>query len=60
MVQAECNGLGELLSLRIDPDLFGKGDREMIEDLVPAAVNDAAVSAGNTFTRGTSAAGAGG
>ena len=41
MVQAEVNGLGEMLRLTIDPALIERGDREMIEDLVPAAVNQA-------------------
>ena len=42
MVQVEVNGLGEVLRLTIDPAL---SDREMIEDLVPAAVNQAQVKA---------------
>jgi DNA-binding YbaB/EbfC family protein len=41
MVEAEVNGASEVLNVRIDPDLFAKGDREMIEDLIPAAVNQA-------------------
>jgi DNA-binding YbaB/EbfC family protein len=41
MIEAEVNGLGELLRVRIDPQLFGQNDREMIEDLIPAAVNQA-------------------
>src|SRR5688572_11120765 len=39
MVEVEANGAGEVLSVRIDPALFAKGDREMIEDLLPAAIN---------------------
>lgn len=42
MVQVEVNGLGEVLKLTIDPAL---SDREMIEDLVPAAVNQAQAKA---------------
>jgi DNA-binding YbaB/EbfC family protein len=42
MVQVEVNGLGEVLRLTIDPALT---DREMIEDLVPAAVNQAQTKA---------------
>ncbi len=41
MVEAEVNGLGEMLRLSIDPALVAQGEREMIEDLVPAAVNEA-------------------
>jgi DNA-binding YbaB/EbfC family protein len=41
MVEVEANGLGEILRLKIDPALVEKGEREMIEDLVPAAVNQA-------------------
>jgi DNA-binding YbaB/EbfC family protein len=45
MVEAEVDGLGALLSVRIEPSLIEKGDREMIEDLVPAAVNQAVARA---------------
>ena len=38
MVEVEANGLGEVLQVRIDAKLE---DREMIEDLLPAAVNQA-------------------
>jgi len=41
LVTVEVNGLGEVLSCRIDPSLVQAGDRELIEDLVPAAVNQA-------------------
>jgi DNA-binding YbaB/EbfC family protein len=41
MVEVEANGAGEILSIRISPELFGKGDREMVEDLLPGAVNQA-------------------
>ena len=41
MVTAEVNGLGELLKVSIEPQLVETGDREMIEDLIPAAVNQA-------------------
>ena len=41
MVEVEVNGLGEVLRVSIDPDLIQRGDREMIEDLIPAAVNQA-------------------
>ena len=41
MVEVEVNGASDVLAVRIDPALFAKGDREMIEDLLPAAVNQA-------------------
>ena len=45
MVEVEVNGLGEVLRLTIDPQLVERGEREMIEDLVPAAVNQALAKA---------------
>ena len=39
-VSAVCNGKLELIETRIAPELFESGDREMIEDLVTAAVRD--------------------
>jgi DNA-binding YbaB/EbfC family protein len=41
LVEVDVNGLGEALAVRIDPSLFEKSDREMIEDLLPAAFNAA-------------------
>ena len=41
MVQVEMNGLGQMLRLVIEPELVEKNEREMLEDLIPAAVNDA-------------------
>jgi DNA-binding YbaB/EbfC family protein len=41
MVEVELNGLLEVLRCRIDPQLFAQGDRELIEDLVVAAINQA-------------------
>ena len=45
MVEAEVNGLGDVLRLTIDQTLVDGGEREMIEDLVPAAINQAIVKA---------------
>jgi nucleoid-associated protein EbfC len=45
LVEVEVNGVGEMIRLRIDPTLFQRGEQEMIEDLVPAAVNQALVKA---------------
>ncbi len=41
LVEVECNGLGEVLAVRLDPSLVEKQDRELIEDLLPAAINAA-------------------
>jgi len=41
LVTVEVNGLGEVLACRIDPSLVTSGDRELLEDLLPAAVNQA-------------------
>ncbi len=41
MVEVEVNGLLEGLRCRIDQQLVEQGDREMIEDLVTTAVNQA-------------------
>jgi len=45
MVEVEVNGLGEMLRLSIDPALIERGEREMIEDLIPAAANQAQAKA---------------
>jgi nucleoid-associated protein EbfC len=41
MVEIEVNGLMEVLRCRIDPQLSAQNDRELLEDLVVAAVNQA-------------------
>ena len=41
MVTVTANGQGEILSVRIDPEVSGGQDVEMLEDLVVAAMNDA-------------------
>jgi DNA-binding YbaB/EbfC family protein len=41
LIEVDVNGLAEVLAVRIDPSLFKKGEREMIEDLLPAACNAA-------------------
>lgn len=45
MVSVEVNGVGEVLKCRIDPSLVTAGDRELIEDLLPAAINQALAKA---------------
>ena len=41
LIEVDVNGLSEVLAVRIDPTLIEKGDKEMIEDLLPTAVNAA-------------------
>lgn len=41
MVEIEMNGVIETTACRIDPKLFAQNDRELVEDLVVAAVNQA-------------------
>ncbi len=41
MVQVVANGLQEIISVKIEPQLFESPDPEMLEDLIVAAVNDA-------------------
>ncbi len=43
MIEVEANGQGEVLKVKIDPSL--SGDLEMIEDLLPAAMNQVAAKA---------------
>ncbi len=45
MVEIEVNGLGEVLRAKIEPTLMEAGDREMLEDLLPAAINQAQTKA---------------
>ncbi|HEX7551028.1 MAG TPA: YbaB/EbfC family nucleoid-associated protein [Candidatus Methylomirabilis sp.] len=41
MVTVVANGKGDLLSVKIDPEVARGEDLEMLQDLVVAAVNDA-------------------
>ncbi len=52
MVEVEINGLLEVLRCRIDPQLVAQGDRELIEDLLVAAMNQAVAKAQATPRRG--------
>lgn len=45
MVEVEVNGLGELLACRLDPSLLAGQDRELVEDLIVAATNQALAKA---------------
>ncbi len=46
MVKATANGKKEIISIVIDEEIAKSGDKEMLEDLVVAAVNKALQSAG--------------
>ncbi len=41
MVEIEINGALEVLHCKIDPQLIARGDRELLEDLLIAAINQA-------------------
>jgi hypothetical protein len=41
MVSVKMNGQKQLLEVRLDPEVTKGGDREMLQDLVLAAVNEA-------------------
>lgn len=41
MVTVKMNGQKQLLELRIDPEVIQSADREMLQDLILAAVNEA-------------------
>lgn len=41
MVRCVCNGRQEVVNLEISPEVLESGDREMLQDLVLAAVNEA-------------------
>ncbi|MEC9094851.1 MAG: YbaB/EbfC family nucleoid-associated protein [Planctomycetota bacterium] len=43
MVEVEVNGLGEVLEIRIDDSVIA--DKEMLLDLLPSAINQAAAKA---------------
>ncbi len=51
MVTAVANGKGEILRVRIDPEVVQGDDLEMLQDLVTAAVNDALQKARDLLTR---------
>jgi DNA-binding YbaB/EbfC family protein len=41
MVTVRVNGQQEVLGVSIDPGVFSDGDKEMLEDLIVAALNEA-------------------
>lgn len=45
LVKATCTAKGELKALDIDPSIFNADDREVVEDLILAAIKDAQLKA---------------
>ena len=45
LVKAVCTAKGELKSLDIDPSIFNSDDKEVVEDLILAAIKDAQAKA---------------
>ena len=46
MIKATANGNKEIISVEIDPQVINQDEKEILEDLVVAAVNKALESAG--------------
>jgi len=42
MVSVKMNGNKQLLSVLVDPEVFAGGDKDMLQDLIVAAVNEGA------------------
>ena len=40
MVSLKMNGNKQLISVQIDPEVFASADKEMLQDLIVAAVNE--------------------
>lgn len=51
MVTAVANGKGELLSLKIDPQVVREEDLDMLQDLITAATNEALRKARELLTQ---------
>lgn len=47
MVTVKINGQQEVLGVSIDQEVFADGDKEMLEDLIVAALNEARQKAGD-------------
>ena len=46
LVKATCTAKGELKGLDIDPSIFNPDEKEVVEDLILAAIKDAQTKAG--------------
>lgn len=40
MISVKMNGNKQLISLQVDPEVFSAGDKDMLQDLIIAAVNE--------------------
>ena len=40
MVSVKMNGNKQLISVTVDPEVFSSGDKDMLQDLIVAAVNE--------------------
>ena len=45
LVKATCSAKGDLKTLDIDPSIFNKDEKEVVEDLILAAIKDAQTKA---------------
>jgi hypothetical protein len=45
LVEVEADGLGQIVRVTLDAGLVERRDRELLEDLIPAAVNQAVAKA---------------
>lgn len=59
MVTCTANAKGEFKSLTIDPSLFTPNDKEVVEDLILAAIKDAQIKAAEAMQAGMAEATAG-
>lgn len=50
MIMVTLNGKGEMRKLSIDPKLIDPNEKEVLEDLIIAAFNDAKAKVESTFT----------
>ena len=41
MISVKMNGNNQMISIQIDPEVFSGGDKDMLQDLIVAAVNEA-------------------
>jgi hypothetical protein len=51
MVTVVVNGLKQLQSLKLDPEVVNKEDVEMLQDLILAAINDASRKADDAMSQ---------
>lgn len=49
MIKVIASGDGQIISVQIEPEIFQSGDKEMLEDLIVAAVNNALENAKKLF-----------